>query len=64
MFKIEERFWNWVEKHIMLFCALAVSLVAALIRYSFRENVSNDAYWCLLPWFYSRIHTHTHIQSL
>lgn len=51
MFKIEERFWNWVEKHIMVFCVLAVSLIAAMIRYSFREIESNDAYWCLLPWY-------------
>lgn len=51
MFKFEAKFWNWVEKHILVLCVLAVSLVAAMIRYSFREIISNDAYWCLLPWY-------------
>jgi Gpi18-like mannosyltransferase len=28
-----------------------VTVAGAAIRYSFRELVSNDAYWCLIPWY-------------
>ena len=51
MFKIEKRFLEWVEKHILLFCVIGVTLISMIIRYSFREIISNDAYWCLLPWY-------------
>lgn len=51
MFKIEKRFLEWVEKHILLFCVIGVTLISMMIRYSFREIISNDAYWCLLPWY-------------
>ena len=51
MFKIEKRFLEWVEKYILLFCVIGVTLISMIIRYSFREIISNDAYWCLLPWY-------------
>lgn len=51
MFKIEKRFLEWVEKHILLFSVIGVTLISMIIRYSFREIISNDAYWCLLPWY-------------
>lgn len=51
MFKLEMKFWNWVEKHMVLFAVLAISFAAAMIRYSFREIESNDACKCLLPWY-------------
>ena len=51
MFKIEKKFLEWVEKHILLFCVIGVTLISMIIRYSFREIISNDAYWCLLPWY-------------
>ena len=43
MFKIEKRFLEWVEKHILLFCVIGVTLISMIIRYSFREIISNDA---------------------
>lgn len=51
MFKFEEKFLNWIEKHILLFAVLGITLISVLIRFSFREIISNDAYWCLLPWY-------------
>lgn len=51
MFKIEKRLLEWVEKHILLFCVIGVTLISMMIRYSYREIISNDAYWCLLPWY-------------
>lgn len=51
MFRWEKKLLEWVERHILLFCVLAVSLIMMVIRFSFREIESNDAYWCLLPWY-------------
>ena len=51
MFKIEKRFLEWVEKYILLFCVIGVTPISMIIRYYFREIISNDAYWCLLTWY-------------
>lgn len=51
MFKAEKKFWEWIQKHILLLVVLGVTLISMMIRYSYRELISNDAYWCLIPWY-------------
>lgn len=51
MFKVEERFWKWVEKHMLIFALAAVTLISLCIRISLRDFISGDSAACLLPWY-------------
>jgi Gpi18-like mannosyltransferase len=48
---IEKKLFDWLEKNILVLAFLFVTVAGIAIRYSFRELVSNDAYWCLIPWY-------------
>lgn len=48
---VEKKILSWVDKKIYIFWYIAVSIIAAFIRYSFFDCLSVDYISSLLPWF-------------
>lgn len=47
----EKKFLSVIDKHLPMLVIFGVSILGALIRFSLRNIVSQDAAGCLLPWF-------------
>ena len=46
----ERKLLHFIEKHLDVAAAAAITLLSMLIRYGLRDIVSGDADLCLLPW--------------
>ena len=51
IFKGEQKVLCFIEEHLLLIALFAVTVLALIIRYQLRDNVSGDAYYYLLPWY-------------
>lgn len=51
MFQIEKRITEWLQKHMILWGFIGITALSLIIRWSFRDMVSGDAYSFLLPWY-------------
>ena len=49
--KWEQKALSFIEEHLMLIAMFAITVLALVIRYELRDNVSGDAYYYLLPWY-------------
>lgn len=43
MFKLEKKFLEWVETHIIVLAVVFLTVISAVIRFSLRQEVSCDA---------------------
>lgn len=51
MFQIEKRIIEWLQKYIVLWGFIGITVLSLVIRWSFRDMVSEDAKVFLLPWY-------------
>ena len=51
IFSFEKKILEWAHKHVLLIGVIVLTIISICIRYSFREIISNDSYWCLIPWY-------------
>lgn len=51
IFNFEKKILEWAHKHVLLIGVIVLTIISICIRYSFREIISNDSYWCLIPWY-------------